>query len=230
VLQARILGAQSFVRVVWLRVHWMRQAWARAAQVIFQPRKSAYTQQAALLCAGGCMCVVMMECMARDAAAALLVWCGGVQVATRLRREAERATVPTVLFIVTHGNFMSLLVQELLGLPAPFDEGLLRHDNTALTALNLAGTVAPLRRCQLVQLNRSEHLDDVPALMRTRQGISLTGFSNGRRPRGWQPPPNDSRGSIGSDGGGLAELGGCDRLPLAVAILALISWLQRARS
>lgn len=117
-------------------------------------------------------------------------------VAARLRVMALSADTPTVKILVTHGNWMSLLVQALispqgssLSLPA------IKHDNTALTAIVLPGT--PNSLCSLVQLNRSEHLDAEPAIRRTRQHTELSGYAAGRRSPTWVPPAGGSapRGS-----------------------------------
>eukprot|EP01052_Picozoa_sp_SAG31_P017451 SAG31_NODE_1194_length_9448_cov_9.896887_2_plen_138_part_00 len=86
---------------------------------------------------------------------------------------------------------MSLLVQALI-LPdgSRLDVPAVKHDNTALTAIVLPGTI----ECSssLVQLNRSEHLDAQPAICRTTQHITLSGYTNGRRKAGWAPPAVES--------------------------------------
>jgi broad specificity phosphatase PhoE len=109
-------------------------------------------------------------------------------VASRLRTMALSAEAPTVKIIVTHGNWMSLLVQALvlpegttLSIPA------VKHDNTALTAIVLPG-VPEERSCSIVQLNRSEHLDAEPAVRRTTQHTVLSGYNDGQRPLDWLPP------------------------------------------
>jgi broad specificity phosphatase PhoE len=111
-----------------------------------------------------------------------------LRVAARLRAQALAVEEPTVKILVTHGNWMSLLVQALL-LPqgTALNVSAVRHDNTAVSAIVLPG--AAESPCTLVQLNRSEHLDAEPAIRRTRQQIALSGFGeDGRRPSGWAAP------------------------------------------
>jgi broad specificity phosphatase PhoE len=103
-------------------------------------------------------------------------------VAARLRSQALAADFPTVKVIVTHGNWMSLLLQALLFPAGDMQIPLIKHDNTAMTAIVLPGTGGGCPA--LVNLNRSEHLDAEPAITRTRQNIALTGFGpDGRRQR-----------------------------------------------
>lgn len=104
-------------------------------------------------------------------------------VAVRLLGQAASAPGPQVLVLVTHGNFMSLLLQALLGLG--FGNNAFRTINTAVTALLLPGE-AKGSIPMLLAHNRCTHLDCAPcplATKRTGQGVRWTGFdTDGRRP------------------------------------------------
>ena len=139
-------------------------------------------------------------------------------VADRLRKMALQAPKLRVVILVTHGNWMSLLIGALLR-PANLRHGQLldarahKHDNTAMSAIVLPGT--PDDCCSLVQLNRSEHLDESPQIRRTRQGIRVAGFdAAGRRPSGWQVPADGEAGT----------LSGCTVAAAVMAAAALLAW------
>ena len=141
-------------------------------------------------------------------------------VARRLRAQALAADAPTVKIIVTHGNWMSLLLQALLfpGGDINMAIGLVKHDNTAATAVVLPGSSGPDGGCPaLVQLNRSEHLDAEPVLARTRQNITLTGFgTDGRRPAGWMTPPEEEETAAAPSSGTL-----CGAMAVGSALFVL---------
>eukprot|EP01045_Picozoa_sp_COSAG04_P023236 COSAG04_NODE_2732_length_3665_cov_5.333427_3_plen_91_part_00 len=87
-----------------------------------------------------------------------------------------------------------------------------------MTAIVLPGvegdTVA-----QLVQTNRSEHLDASPPIRRTRQGVRLSGFDKtGQRNPGWQVGVQGGVGLVGRVGWGLGVVAG---------VVVLGSWLRK---
>lgn len=94
-------------------------------------------------------------------------------VARRLRQQAADSAVPLVVIMVTHGNFVCLLTQALLGIP--MDMSQLKLDNTAASFFLLSAQSAD-SPVVCVHLNRSEHLDLPPAIKRTRQNIRFAGF------------------------------------------------------
>ena len=109
-------------------------------------------------------------------------------VASRLRRRALLCRDQTITIMVTHGNWMSLLLQALMFPHARHQVHNLKHDNTAVTAIVLPGG-GGRDNCQLVFSNRSEHLDVAPKIVRTRQRITFYGFNDlGVRPKHWVPP------------------------------------------
>lgn len=104
------------------------------------------------------------ECIARAQA-----------VAKRLHAQAQEASQPSMVVMVTHGNWMVMLLQALLGMSS---EGKwFTIDNTAVCAMVLPKQAG--KPVQVCFINKAEHLDCLPAerpLVRTRSGVSWYGF------------------------------------------------------
>lgn len=117
-------------------------------------------------------------------------------VAKRLRAMALEADVPTVAVVVSHGQWLSLLMQALLSPTTPCDASTRQfaHDCTGISSLVLPGLPAAKPGATgLVQLqlaNCAQHLDESPAVPRSASHIVLNGYNRvgtGRK-AGWSAP------------------------------------------
>ena len=120
-----------------------------------------------------------------------------IRLASMLRGMALQATKRTAYILVSHGNFMSMLVQALLDLsPAtpPLREKMFKHQNTALSIFMLPGDIEDATRrnngapvqclalnvCSHLDPNTSRFFDDQDEKLETvacgEQGVAWTGF------------------------------------------------------
>jgi broad specificity phosphatase PhoE len=114
-------------------------------------------------------------------------------VAARLRQMALDAREPTLTIVVTHGQWVSLLMQALLFPGSALDAKTRRfgHDCTGISSLVLPGLQhadGAIGSAQLQCSNRSHHLDAAPQVRRTPAHFHLSGFNeHGKRPAEWAP-------------------------------------------
>lgn len=126
-------------------------------------------------------------------------------VAARLHQMALDAREPTLTIVVTHGQWVSLLMQALL-FPGSAQDAKTRrfgHDCTGVSSLVLPGLLrsdGTIGSAQLQCANRSHHLDAAPQVRHTLPHFHLSGFNeHGKRPTGWAPAQR-AAGAAGAAG------------------------------
>ena len=118
-------------------------------------------------------------------------------VAQRLRAMALSATQPTLAMIVSHGQWLSLLMQALAAPTMGLSKvRLFAHDCTGVSSVVLPGVLGMSGKAPGVNIqgvNWGYHLDEEPAIPRSASHFILKGFGGvGRRPDSWTSPRSEA--------------------------------------